>query len=145
MLGKLLNFFRKEKFNYEYEVYYLLLKDKTLKNGYFTTKKVGFQTQNTLAQVEFDYKIVYKYEDDPNEEIVGFFHTHPRGCDYMSITDVNTMNAWTKCLGRRLLCEIDSGVISRWWCYPDGKIVKIKPKANDYDDSAFWFAIAGAS
>ena len=80
-----------ETFNYDYEIYYLLIKDG---NNF---RKVEFETQNTLAQVNFDYKKVYEYEDNPNVEVVGFFHTHPRGANYMSVTDVNSMKAWTKC------------------------------------------------
>lgn len=114
------------KDHYNYEVYYLLIEDE---HGLY--KKTAFQTQETITEVNFDYKIVYKYEDDPDINVIGFFHTHPYGADYMSDTDCLTMRTWAKCFGRELLCVIDCGSdIKGWWCYPNGHIVE--DDSNDF-------------
>lgn len=100
----------------DYEIYHLLIDDKDY--PFTVLKKIAFETQQNKALVEFDYNIAYKYEDDPNEYVLGFFHTHPTGMNHMSATDDATMEAWIKCLGRELLCVIDSGTsIDGWLCF----------------------------
>lgn len=88
-----------------YEVYYLLVQDKNFP-GIQVVEKVDFETQENAAEVNFNYKKVMEYEDDPNVEVLGFYHTHPCGHTRMSLTDVETMKAWVACFGRSLLCLI---------------------------------------
>jgi len=90
-----------------YEVYHLLVRDKSYKDCVIL-KKVCCETQQSPGLVEFDYKKVMELEDDPETEVMGFHHTHPPGCFNMSGTDVETMKAWVACFGRPLICAIES-------------------------------------
>lgn len=108
--------------DFEYEVYYLLL-SKSDCNFLQEIFKYGFETQQSKTSVTFDYKKVYEFEDNPNITVVGFYHTHPKGCLFYSSTDIQTMGAWTKALNRKLLCVIESdNQIKSWWFFPDGTI-----------------------
>ncbi len=57
-------------------------------------------------------------------DVVGFFHTHPRGTDAQpSSRDMRTMNAWCRALGKPLLCIIAAGRMLNGclFVYPDGE------------------------
>ena len=92
-----------------YEIYYLIIKKG--EKIYFT----DYNTQKSPDLVSFDYKKVLKYEDSEEFEIIGFYHTHPVNCNYMSDIDIKTMKAWRNCLGRDLLCMIRSGNDLNMW------------------------------
>ncbi len=57
------------------------------------------------AEVEFSFDAVEK-RDETSGDVLGFLHTHPSGRLDPSRKDVETMRAWTSCLGRPLLCLI---------------------------------------
>ena len=86
------------------EIYYLLTK--TFQIGPFLIlRKRNFTTQDNKVGVEFDYKKVYDREDS-RHDVMGFYHTHPKGCRYASEEDNITMKGWAKCLGKPLICII---------------------------------------
>ena len=55
--------------------------------------------------VEFDWTTVMRREETLRD-VLGFFHTHPRGLTRPSARDIRTMRAWCDCLGKPLLCAI---------------------------------------
>lgn len=59
------------------------------------------------ASVEFEWEWVLEREERRGD-ILGFYHTHPRGPLTPSGRDVRTMRAWASCLGKPLLCLIES-------------------------------------
>jgi hypothetical protein len=59
------------------------------------------------ASVEFDWSWVLDREERYGD-VVGFYHTHPAGLSAPSDRDVRTMRAWVTCLGKPLLCLIES-------------------------------------
>ncbi|MEJ2736133.1 MAG: Mov34/MPN/PAD-1 family protein [Anaerolineae bacterium] len=59
------------------------------------------------ANVEFDWSWVLEREERWGD-VLGFYHTHPAGTAAPSERDVRTMRAWTSCLGKPLLCLIES-------------------------------------
>ena len=112
-----------------YEIYHLLIQEKNFP-GIQVVEKIEFETQKTAAEVNFNYRKVMEYEDDPNIEVLGFYHTHPNGHTRMSSTDIETMKAWTTCFGRSLLCLIGTKihhyqdyyeeVVNGWRCFQKG-------------------------
>ncbi|MGD8626628.1 MAG: Mov34/MPN/PAD-1 family protein [Anaerolineae bacterium] len=42
-------------------------------------------------------------------DVAGFHHTHPPGLPAPSARDQRTMRAWVSCLGKPLLCVVESG------------------------------------
>jgi proteasome lid subunit RPN8/RPN11 len=60
------------------------------------------------SSVEFDWAWVLEREDRKGD-VIGFYHTHPAGLTKPSQRDVRTMRAWVSCLGKPLLCVIESG------------------------------------
>jgi len=62
----------------------------------------------SAASVEFDWAWVIRREERQGD-VIGFYHTHPRGLTAPSDRDVRTMRAWVTCLGKPLLCLIRSG------------------------------------
>jgi hypothetical protein len=60
------------------------------------------------ASVEFDWDWVLRREER-SRDVLGFYHTHPAGIATPSQRDVRTMRAWVSCLGKPLLCIIESG------------------------------------
>jgi JAB domain-containing protein similar to deubiquitination enzymes len=81
-----------------------------------TVTAIDFYTQKNPVAVEFDYAKVYGREDKYHD-IVGFYHTHPSGMNRMSQTDVNTMVQWVKCLGKTLLCLIETDQKVNGWLF----------------------------
>jgi proteasome lid subunit RPN8/RPN11 len=59
------------------------------------------------ASVEFDWAWVLAREER-SRDVLGFYHTHPAGLATPSWRDVRTMRAWVGCLGKPLLCIIES-------------------------------------
>ncbi len=59
------------------------------------------------ASVEFDWSWVLEREDR-HRDVLGFYHTHPAGTAVPSARDVRTMRAWVSCLGKPLLCVIET-------------------------------------
>lgn len=83
-------------------------------------------TQENTASVEFDYQRVYDMEDQFHN-VVGFYHTHPSGMNYMSQIDMETMSQWSKCLGKSLLCVIETKEkLNAWVALRDGGDVVFK-------------------
>jgi len=117
-----------------YEIYHLLIRDKDYP-GFLVCEKVEFETQKSTGSVEFNYRKVMEYEDDPNVEIVGFFHTHPDDCPYMSETDVATMKAWATCFGRPLLCVIGCFLNFRGSDDPSGGAMR---KIREVETVGWW-------
>lgn len=60
------------------------------------------------ASVEFDWAWVLGREEEEGD-VIGFHHTHPGGPAVPSSRDVRTMRAWVSCLGKPLLCLIETG------------------------------------
>lgn len=71
------------------------------------------------ASVAIDWKKALEREEE-HGDVVGFFHTHPRGCSGPSGRDDLTMEAWCRCFGKRLLCVIDCGTSIGAWVYAGG-------------------------
>jgi hypothetical protein len=59
------------------------------------------------SSVDFDWKWVLKREEQYGD-ILGFYHTHPGGFARPSERDTRTMRAWVSCLGKPLMCVIES-------------------------------------
>ncbi len=59
------------------------------------------------TSVEFDWAWVLEREERCGD-VLGFYHTHPAGLINPSGRDVRTMRAWVSCLGKALLCVIQS-------------------------------------
>jgi proteasome lid subunit RPN8/RPN11 len=57
--------------------------------------------------VEFDWAWVLDREERYGD-VAGFFHTHPAGLPAPSQRDQRTMRAWVSCLGKPLLCLVES-------------------------------------
>ncbi len=57
-------------------------------------------------KVEFAWSTVTGLEDQENSEVIGFLHTHPNTRARPSVTDCQTMQAWTCALGKSLICGI---------------------------------------
>src|SRR5581483_8073855 len=66
--------------------------------------------------VEFDWRRVMEREERSGD-VVGFLHTHPRGCQSPSSRDDATMIAWSSCFGKPLLCLIDDCTTIGAWLY----------------------------
>ena len=81
---------------------------------------IGSYTQELPDSVEFDYKDVYKREDDYND-IIGFYHTHPSGLNQMSPTDIQIMTQWVLCLGKSLVCLIETDKQINGWIFVKGE------------------------
>ena len=81
---------------------------------------IGSYTQGLAGSVEFKYDDVYDREDRYHD-IVGFYHTHPSGLNVMSPTDVETMTQWVKCLGKSLICVIETKEQLNAWLFIKGE------------------------
>ena len=71
------------------------------------------------GEVTFDHDWVLK-RDEAKFDVLGWHHTHPSNCDaYVSPKDLGTMQAWSLCLGKPLLCLItgDNGLLG--WVFED--------------------------
>ncbi|KKM66895.1 hypothetical protein LCGC14_1476600 [marine sediment metagenome] len=105
-----------------YEVYKMLVSTElAYKEGtpHALVTGIDFGTQNQVASVEFDYQKVYDREDKYHD-VVGFYHTHPSGMNRMSSIDVETMKQWVKCLGKDLMCVIQTDEAINGWMFVKG-------------------------
>lgn len=76
--------------------------------------------EGQAASVEFDWQWVLAREER-HDDILGFYHTHPMGLGAPSDRDVGTMRAWVSCLGKPLLCVIESGDILGAYFFADDR------------------------
>lgn len=70
--------------------------------GRFRRRKMG-----QPASVELDWAWALEREERQGD-VIGFYHSHPPGLPLPSERDVRTMRAWVSCLGKPLLCVIES-------------------------------------
>jgi hypothetical protein len=68
------------------------------------------------ASVEFDWAWVLDREERRGD-ILGFYHTHPDGLITPSQRDIKTMRAWVTCMGKPLLCVINSNAVLTAYCF----------------------------
>lgn len=122
-----------------HEVYKMLIaSDTNYKENmpHLLTTGIGFCTQENDASVEFDYKAVYEREDRYSD-VVGFYYTSSSEANNMSQTDIDTMEQWVKCLGKSLICLIETEAqINGWRFYKDdvGKILYHEIKSESIND-----------
>jgi hypothetical protein len=90
----------------EYEICYVLVGQH---RGRIWVGRLQQRQEGQPTSVEFDWKWVLAREERYGD-ILGFYHTHPAGLAKPSERDVCTMRAWVSCLGKPLLCVIESGV-----------------------------------
>jgi hypothetical protein len=105
-----------------YEIYKMLVStEAAYKDGTPHVLVTGIDacTQKQAASVEFDYQKVYDREDTYHD-VVGFFHTHPSGMNSMSSIDIETMKQWVKCLGKDLMCVIQTEEEINGWLFVKG-------------------------
>ncbi|MBX9668702.1 MAG: Mov34/MPN/PAD-1 family protein [Candidatus Obscuribacterales bacterium] len=95
------------------EIGYILLGEKI--NGIWHAKMTWRRTGSPVS-VDFDWQKVMDREETRGD-VVGFFHTHPKGLNSPSARDKKTMNAWSTCFGKPLLCLIDDGHGTYGWIY----------------------------
>ena len=68
------------------------------------------------ASVDIDWAWILEREEGRGD-VIGFWHTHPFGLDGPSRRDVRTMRAWVSCLGKPLLCLIQTEDILAAYCF----------------------------
>lgn len=88
------------------------------------TTGIESSVKREVSSVEFDYKVVYDREDKYND-VIGFYHTHPPGANFLSQIDEDTMSQWVRCLGKDLVCLIETEEKLNGWIFtrgPDGKV-----------------------
>lgn len=71
------------------------------------------------SSVEFPWQWVLEREDN-HGDIIGFYHTHPGSglqSAHYSARDNETMSQWVECLGKPLICAIESGPALRVWLF----------------------------
>lgn len=61
--------------------------------------------KGSFSSVEFDWGWAMRREEEKGD-VLGFYHTHPGGLERPSARDVRTMQAWSSCFGKPLLCII---------------------------------------
>jgi len=131
-----------------YEEYKLLISTETsYKDGTPHALFTGtdYCTQHMSAEVKFDYQKVYDREDTYHD-VVGFYHTHPSGMQNMSGIDVETMRQWVTCLGKSLICIIETDESLNAWMFvkddnAEGGITVKDIQANTGNDVNYdiWF------
>jgi len=134
-----------------YEEYKLLVNTETsYKDGAPHALLTGTDncTQYNAGQVIFDYQKVYDREDTYHD-VVGFYHTHPSGMSDMSGIDIETMRQWVLCLGKNLICIIETDdTLKGWMCIKseDGQVAMREINVSTRNDVNYdvWFD-SGAS
>lgn len=108
---------------------------------------IDHYTQVNPSSVQFDYASIYKREDKYHD-IVGFYHTHPSGMNCMSSIDIETMKQWVGCLGKSLVCLIETEEqINGWAFVKDGDEITHRPinvSTNNDVNYDIWFESRGA-
>ncbi len=96
------------------------------------TGRMIMRSEGTPTSVSFDWASVLLREETFGD-VLGFYHTHPRGVPLPSWRDVRTMKAWTTCFGKPLLCAIQSGELLAGYlfepngqCKPVARITRLK-------------------
>lgn len=116
-------------------------------NPQATIVATDYFTQLNPSSVNFSYQMVYDREDKYHD-IVGFYHTHPSGMNCMSSIDVETMNQWARCLGKSLICLIETDTQLNGWAFvKDGNEVTHRPINVHTDNDVvynIWFESRGA-
>lgn len=110
-----------------YEIYKLLVSYEMFhKDGSPHLVVIGIDpcTQKNATSVEFDYKSVWDREDT-YKDVVGFYHTHPSGLNSMSQIDIDTMTQWVRCLGKDLVCLIETEEQINGWLFTKSDTNKI--------------------
>jgi hypothetical protein len=95
------------------EIAYVLLGQ--VQNGILFAR-MSWKTRGEETSVLFDGERVLKREEAKGD-VLGFYHTHPEGCLEPSGRDDRTMDAWTFCFGKSLLCVIATRQGARAWVY----------------------------
>ena len=95
------------------EIAYVLLGQ--VQNGILFAR-MSWKTRGEETSVLFDGERVLKREEAKGD-VVGFYHTHPEGFLQPSGRDDRTMDAWTFCFGKPLLCVIATLQGPRAWVY----------------------------
>ncbi len=78
--------------------------------------KMLWKSKGSETSVQFDWKRVLEREESKGD-LVGFFHTHPDGFTNASQRDDQTMESWSFCFGKPLLCVIGTSAGLRAWIY----------------------------
>jgi len=78
--------------------------------------RMNWKSTGSASDVDFDWKKVMDREERFGD-VVGFYHTHPRGMLSPSNRDDKTMFAWSTCFGKPLLCVISDGKQTGAWVY----------------------------
>jgi hypothetical protein len=89
--------------------------------------KGRFPNDGTPVSVSFDqhYNDVIKRHIKEND-VIGFYHTHPSFPGEPSSIDISTMNTWVDVLGKPLLCLIDGadGLRTYYW-YDENQYIDV--------------------
>ena len=67
-------------------------------------------------KVRFDAESIIE-EDDKNNNIIGWLHTHPSFYADPTGRDYDTMQAWVACLGKPLFCAIKGIDGTKFWLF----------------------------
>lgn len=95
------------------EVGYVLLGE--TKCGIWHARMMWRRT-GTRSSVDFDWQKVLNREEKLGD-VIGFYHTHPNGFKSPSARDDKTMDAWSTCFGKPLLCVISESKNISGWIY----------------------------
>lgn len=110
---------------------YILLGER--RNGLWLAR-AHWRTRGEPASVSFDWQRVLSREES-HGDVVGFLHTHPGFTPEPSRRDELTMNAWTACFGKPLICAIASADDVRAWIYfPDGSPAMKAPQITRFQN-----------
>ncbi|MBA7625004.1 hypothetical protein ES703_32425 [subsurface metagenome] len=74
--------------------------------GRFWLGRLVKKTTGTASSVEFDWEWVLRREEEKSD-ILGFWHSHETDIRPSS-RDIETMLAWIRCFGKRLVCIIQT-------------------------------------
>ena len=135
-----------EKFYEEYKM--LINTESAYKDGvpHLLLTGTEYCTQHLSAEVRFDYQKVYDREDTYHD-VMGFYHTHPPGLKDISSIDIETMKQWARCLGKSLICLIETDNSLKGWMISKNNDIKeisvMTENAVNYDvwlekSPSFW-------
>ena len=115
------------------EVAYILIGETS---GGIWHARMQWRTSGEPASVDFEWQKVLTREEERGD-VVGFFHTHPHGLKSPSARDDRTMNSWSTCFGKPLLCLIDDGDGINGWVYDadketEKKIAEVQKFRNNW-------------
>jgi hypothetical protein len=107
---------------FDNEICYVLIGKKS--DNFWVAKKL-YQGSGTPVSVNFDAEYVLNHEEKKGN-VLGFYHTHPGMIAYPSGRDFRTMNAWTNCFGKPLVCLIE-GIdgLKGYWFIDDEQPIKV--------------------